>query len=191
MSIDTGGPVLCVAPLVPGAGVDGVLTAFGLLSADRSALRLEVIGAGPLQAALRGHVGALGLEDRVRFRGRLPAASLRTTLSQCGMLVLPRREDDTGGRGGPRSVLLQAMACGVPVVTTDLVGPALHMRQDATGLHVPPDSPTGLAAAMAMLLDDPARAAEVGAAERRLVAGLLRDRDGTAAWDRAWHEVGR
>ena len=188
MAIDTGGPVLCVAPLVPGAGVDTLLTAFGLLCADRPALRLEVIGSGP-QEALRGHVRALGLEERVRFRGRLRAAPLRTVLSQCSMLVLPRREDDTGPDGGLPSVLLQAMASGVPVVSTDLVGSPDRLRQDATGLHVPPDVPTGLAAAMATLLDDPARAAEVGATGRRLVASF-RDREGPAGWDGRRHQVG-
>ena len=83
------GPLLCVSRLEPDKGVDMLLTAFGLLSEDRPALLLEIIGDGPFAPALRRQARDLGLEDRVHFRGALPIAEVRTALRRCAMLVLP------------------------------------------------------------------------------------------------------
>ena len=165
-------PLLCVSPLEPGKGVDLLLTAFGLLSEDRPTLRLEIIGDGPLDSALRRQARDLGLEGRVRFHGSLPTAEVRRALHRCAMLVLPCPIEEPEDRDAFPEALIEAMASGTPVVTTDVL-PNM-VRHDTTGLLVAPDSPSGLAVAIATLLDDPARAAGLGAAGRRLVQRLHR-----------------
>ena len=186
-----GRTLLCVSRLVPKKGIDTLLTAFGMLADDRPTVDLEIIGDGPLRDALQAQARALGLEERVCFRGPLPSADVQEALRRCAMLVLPCRIDESGDRDGLPTVLLEAMACGTPVVTTDIVGLPELVRPDETGLLVPPDAPAGLAVAIESLLDDPVRAAELGAAGRRLV-GQLHDRDESAArLQRVWQGVHR
>ena len=183
--------LLCVARLVPKKGIDTLLTAFGMLADDLPAVDVEIIGDGPLCEVLREQARVQGVEDRVRFRGPLPSADVQEALLRCAMLVLPCRIDGSGDRDGLPTVLLEAMACGTPVITTDIVGLPELVRPGETGLLVPPDDPVRLAVAIRSLLDDAARAAEFGAAGRRLV-GQLHDRDRTAAQlQHVWKHVGR
>jgi glycosyltransferase involved in cell wall biosynthesis len=165
-------PLLCAARLVPGNGIETLVTAVGMLADDRPALHLEIIGEGPLDAALRGQASALGLEDRVHFRGPLPSADVRAALYRCAMLVLPGQVDASGDQDGVPTVVLEAMACAIPVVTTGVVGLPELLRTGTAGLLAAPDDPAGLAVAIATLLDDPARAAHLGASGRRLVTQL-------------------
>jgi colanic acid/amylovoran biosynthesis glycosyltransferase len=185
------GPLLCVSRLVPKKGIDTLVTAFGLLADDRPELHLEIIGGGPLDAALRTQVLELGLEDRVCLRGPLTSAEVRAALYRCAMLVLPCRIDESGDRDGLPTVLLEGLACGTPVVTTRILGLPELVRDGETGLLVAPDDPPGLALAVTALLDDPDRAAALGAAGRALVA-RLHDRDQSAAeLQRVWDAVDR
>jgi glycosyltransferase involved in cell wall biosynthesis len=188
---DGDGPLLCVSRMVPRDGIGTLIAAFGLLADDRPSLDLEVIGHGPLDVALRTRARALGLADRVHFRGPLTPADVRAALHRCSMLVLPGPIDEPGDQYGLPPVVLGAMACGTPVVTTDTAGLPRMIRHDATGLLVAPNAPAGLAVAIATLLDDSVRAAVLGAAGQRLV-GRLQDREkGGDRLQRIWREIGR
>ncbi|HEY0125612.1 MAG TPA: glycosyltransferase, partial [Blastococcus sp.] len=113
--------------------------------------------------------GALGVEDRISFPGPLPVPDVRKALRRCSMLVHPSSLEDLAGHYGLSGLLAEAMTCGTPVVTTDACLPNM-VRSDTTGVLVAPHSPAGLATAVAALLDDPVRAAGIGAAGRRLIA---------------------
>jgi colanic acid/amylovoran biosynthesis glycosyltransferase len=180
------GPLLCVSRLEPDKGVDMLLTAFGLLSEDRPALRLEILGDGPLAPALRSQARDLGLDDRVRFLGALPISEVRTALRRCAMLILPCPIEEPGDRYSFPEVLMEAMSCGTPVVTTDVLGVPNMVRHDATGVLVASEDAAGLALAVTSLLDDPARAAGIGAAGRRLVVRLHGGHGSTAELQRIW-----
>jgi glycosyltransferase involved in cell wall biosynthesis len=185
------GPLLCVSRLVPKKGIDCLLSAVAVLTPLRPGLRLEVIGSGPEDAALRRQAEELGIDGRVEFRGALPSTGVLEALNRCSMLVLPCRIDESGDRDGLPTVLLEALACGTPVVTTDILGLPELVRHGETGLAVPPDDPVALARAIATLLDDPVHAAALGAAGRRLVA-RLHDCDRSAAQlQEVWAAVGR
>jgi glycosyltransferase involved in cell wall biosynthesis len=147
-----------------------------MLADDRPGLRLEIIGDGPLDGALLGQARELGLDDRVDFRGPLPSADVQEALIRCALLVVPCPMVDSVEGAGLPPVLLEAMTYGTPAVTIDSVCLPQIVRDDATGLLVAPDDPAGLAVAIATLLDDPVRAARLGAAGGRLAA-RLRDRD--------------
>lgn len=183
------GPLLCVCRLVPKKGVDTLLSALSLLAAERPGLALEIIGGGPLEAALRQQAQDLGVTGRVRFRGALASPEVQGALDRCSALVLPCRIDESGDRDGLPTVLLEALACGAPVITTDILGLPELVRHRETGLLVPPDDAVALASAIAALLDDPALAAALGAAGRGLVAHR-HDRDVSAArLQQVWQEV--
>ncbi len=84
--------------------------------ADMPDMTLIVIGTGPEEEALRALAARLGIADRVRFHGVMPQAALRSYYSAADLLIL------ASSREGWPNVLLEAMACGTPVVATRVWG---------------------------------------------------------------------
>ncbi|MGY1824058.1 glycosyltransferase [Geodermatophilus sp. SYSU D00079] len=175
-----------MAPLEPAGGLDTLLTAFGLLAADRAGLCLEIIGGGPLRRALRTTADQLGLDGAVRFCGPLTAPAVRAAVHRCAVLVLPHRAPC--GRESPLPALRHALASARPVVATPAGAPPLLIRHGETGVLVPPDDPTALAVALAGLLDDPVRAAGIGLAGSRAV-GALPPAGAAGRLRRTWQRV--
>lgn len=122
--------------------------------------RVAVVGNGPLRASLEERVRALGLDAEARFALLDFAGPPSRYLQSLDLFVLP-----SAWEAMPLSIM-EALACGVPQVATD-VGGTREAVDDATGRVVPPRSPTALAEAIvALLADEPARA-EMGRASRR------------------------
>jgi len=169
----TGGSVLCVARLVPKKGVDVLLEASARLNGDVPKLRVEIAGTGPLAAELEEQALRLGLAERVRFLGALPHEAVQAAFERCSMLVLPARVAPDGDRDAMPTVLVEAMARGLPVVSTALVGIPEIVRHEETGLLVAPDDPDALAAAIRRLLSDHTLARRLGQRGRALVAKEL------------------
>jgi glycosyltransferase involved in cell wall biosynthesis len=164
------GPLLCVARLVAKKGVDTLLRAVAQLADRDPDLRLEIAGDGELSDDLHRLADELDVGDRVRFLGSLSSQQIDAAYRRASMFVLPCRIDDDGDRDGMPTVILEAMARGVPVVSTDVIGIPEVVRHGTTGLLVPPDDPTRLAAAIETLRTDPEGARELGRAARALVA---------------------
>lgn len=146
--------------LAPEKGVDVLLEAMALI-ADRP-WQLDIIGCGlPRdEVALEKQAAALGIADRVNFRGHRP--DVFAELAGADIAVLPSRV--------PEACLLtvqEAYACGVPVVTTDNGAQPETVDDGVTGLLVEPESPRSLADAIARLLDDQALRRSMGEAGRR------------------------
>ena len=135
-----------------------LVEAFAQVRAD-TPLYLLLVGGGELQDAVREQVAALGLESRVRFLG--VRADVADILRASDMFVLSSRVE-----GNPLSVM-EAMAAGLPVVSTAVGGVPELVQEGATGLLVPPDDAGALAQAMQALVDDPVRRQAMGAAARR------------------------
>jgi glycosyltransferase involved in cell wall biosynthesis len=134
-------------------GIDVLVEAMGAL--DRGALQradLAIVGAGPLEPALRRRATALGIGGRVLFAGHKGHDELPRWLSSFDVLCLPSR------REGCPNVVLEALASGRPVVASSVGGVPELLRQD-NGILVPPEQPIDLADALACALDrswDPA-----------------------------------
>ncbi|WP_051324153.1 glycosyltransferase [Candidatus Solirubrobacter pratensis] len=121
------------------------------------AARVAVVGDGPERAALQARAARLGLDGRLAF---LPfSAPAARHLQALDVYALP-----SAWEAFPIGVL-EAQACGVPQVATDVGGTREAVAPD-TGLLVPPGDPRRLAAALAELLLDPARRARMAAASR-------------------------
>ena len=129
-----------------------LFAAFDTLRRGQPELRLLVIGDGPQRRALEADIRARGLSEAVRFAGYVTDAE--TWLPALDLFVHP----STGDEGVPQSVL-QAMACGLPVITTGVGSLPDAVRHEQTGLVVPKSDPPAIAAAIRRLQQDPALAA--------------------------------
>ena len=126
-------------------GVDVLLDAV----AGLNGARLEILGDGPERAALEARTARLGLDERVRFRGRQPSTEVVAALARAQVVVIPSRVGSDGDMEGTPVVLCEAMAAGVPVVASDLGGLGECIVEGTTGLLVPPDD----AAALTVVLE--------------------------------------
>ncbi|HET7389134.1 MAG TPA: glycosyltransferase [Nocardioidaceae bacterium] len=153
-----GGGAVYVGRLSPEKGVDTLVAAAGRLPW----LRVDIVGEGPHALALR----ALGDElapGRVRFHGRLPRNRVLDVIRANAVVVVPSRCNENQ----PMAVL-EAFACGVPVVASQLGG-LPELVSDGCGALVAPDDADDLADRLEALLGDPHRAHAMGAAARSLV----------------------
>lgn len=111
---------------------------------------------------LQSLIRSLKLSDHVQFAGGV--SDLREYLSATDVFVLPSRSE------GFSNAIVEAMACSLPVVATDVGGNAEAVKDGVSGLIVPSDDPAALAAAIIRLLSDLSRAREMGSAGRRMAA---------------------
>jgi phosphatidylinositol alpha-1,6-mannosyltransferase len=127
-----------------------------------------VVGDGEEQPTLRRLVEEHGLRDHVRFLGEVADEQLVRCYQQCDLFVLPNRQEgsDIEGFG---MVLLEAQACGRPVVAGDSGGTAETMRVGETGWVVACGGPDELGRLLPELLARPDERARMGEAGRRWV----------------------
>ncbi len=122
---------------------------------------LLIVGEGPEQARLAGMIAQYGLSDRVRLLGPRPHAELPALYGAADALVL------ASSREGWANVLLESMACGTPVVASNIPGNPEVVREAAAGVVVAANTPDGIAAAVrGMFAALPARAATRAYAEQ-------------------------
>jgi len=124
-----------------------------------------IVGDGEERAALEQQARSLGVGDTVQFLGEISDQELVDCYRQCDLFVLPNREI-AGDIEGFGLVLLEAQACGRPVVAGDSGGTAETMNPGETGLLFKCDRPRELAGPLAELLADEARLAKMGRAAR-------------------------
>jgi glycosyltransferase involved in cell wall biosynthesis len=162
--------VLGVGRLVPKKGFDTLVEACGLLDADDVPFSARIVGEdGEHADELRRRIARLRLDGRVELAGPTGQAGLLDEYSRASAFCLPCRVLDNGDRDGIPNVLVEAMACGVPVVTTPVSGIPELVRDGENGLLVPPDDPEALAAAILRLRDDPALRRRLGEQGRATV----------------------
>lgn len=123
------------------------------------AWRLDVYGKGELEEKLKSQVSALGLSDRICFRGF--ADDMDSVWREHHALLLPSRAE-----GVPNS-MLEAMLCGRPVVVSDVGGISAWVRDGETGYVLPEPSVPALAAAMERLWQNAERLEAMGSAAYR------------------------
>jgi glycosyltransferase involved in cell wall biosynthesis len=152
----------------------GYATLFEAVARVRAAIRLTVVGYGPLEAVLRARVEALGLRDRVTWAGPLDQPAVRAQYRASDLLLVASEVAPDGDRDGLPNVVVEALSQGLPVVATragaipELVVDGVH------GRLVPPADAGALAAAIEQLAGDPSARRRMGA------AGIQRVADG---WD--------
>ncbi|MFB9378758.1 glycosyltransferase [Kineococcus gynurae] len=161
--------IAAVGRLVEKKGFDDLLSAFARLRAEGDPARLVLAGAGRCAERLRVQAATLGIAEHVDLPGPLPQHEVLDLLRRSAVFAAPCVVAADGDRDGLPTVLVEAMALGTPVVSTDVVGIPEVVRPGRTGLLVPQRDPFALAAALRSVLDDPAAAAVRARAARDLV----------------------
>ncbi|MEY4871816.1 MAG: hypothetical protein RLZZ563_1146 [Pseudomonadota bacterium] len=165
--------IIAVGRLVEKKGFADLVTACGLLRNQGHALSCDIVGDGPLQATLAAQIAAEGLQDTVRLVGPMPQEQLAHALGTAAIATLPCIVTDDGDRDGLPTVLLEAMAKALPVVTTSVTGGPEIVDHGRTGLVCPPGNPAALAQALGALLADPGLAHRMGQAGRARAESLF------------------
>src|SRR5262245_25614198 len=148
--------VLSIGRFVPEKGHRHLLDAAARIERTKPGVHWVLVGAGELETPLREQARALGLESRVRFTGWRD--DVPDVLAVADVFVLPSENEGFG------RVVVEAMAMARPVVATAVGGVPEIVRDGETGVLVPVSDPQALGDALRALLDDPARAARLGAA---------------------------
>jgi glycosyltransferase involved in cell wall biosynthesis len=165
------GPMVigCAARMLRIKGVEEVVAAFRLLRAQGSDARLLLAGAPDPEnpaAITEGELRAWGAEPGIEWLGHV--ADVRQVWARAHIAVLASR----GGEGIPMT-LMEAAACGRPLVATDVPGCREIVMPDKTGLLVPPNDPVALAEALRRMVEDAEFRRRCGFAARDRVANGL------------------
>lgn len=157
-------PILFVGSLTERKGVHDLLTAFSQMVLERPDAVLMLAGTGKEELALRRRIVEMHLDSRVRFTGFVSHQDLPLLASLSAVFVLPSHYDPWP------AAILEAMSCGLPIITTSEVGMVPQMvRHDDNGIVVPPSNPPALAAALRRLSNNSSERHRMGRRSLQLV----------------------
>lgn len=157
-----------VSSLIWSKGHEYLLMSVGFLRDMGVDAELHIIGGGYERDHILFTVRDLGLEGKVTLHGRLPTANVLEELQQADIFVF------SGVREGFGNAILEAMSCGLPVVTSDDGGVSEAVSDGVEGFVVPVREPMQMAEALRVLALDPELRYRMGAAARRRVQQMFR-----------------
>ena len=160
------GRILAIGRLVEMKAPQLTLAAFARIAGRFPEAHLDMVGAGPLQAACEAVIREHGLEARVTLHGAQSHDACAALSGRAAMFVQHSVTTSTGQKEGFPVAISEAMAAQLPVISTRHSGIPEHVQDGVTGLLVEEGDVEGMAAAMARLLEDPGLAAAMGKAGR-------------------------
>jgi colanic acid/amylovoran biosynthesis glycosyltransferase len=158
------GQIVALGRLVEKKAPHLTIRAFGRIAGRFPQARLDIVGEGPLRKVCERTIAELGLEDRVTLLGGQPHHACASLMRRAAIFAQHSMTDPEGNTEGFPVSIAEAMATGVPVVSTRHSGIPEGVLEGITGLLVEEGDVDGMAEAFARLLADPALAARMGAA---------------------------
>jgi glycosyltransferase involved in cell wall biosynthesis len=158
--------ILCVGTLEIKKGQRYLIDAVARLINEGRRVKCSFVGDGPIGDILRRHVKKLGLTDCIIFLGSRTQQEVLEYLQSSDVFVLPSIIGPGNRMEGIPNALMEAMACELPVVATNLSGTPELVRDGENGLLVSPRDDRALALAIARLQDSPGLARSFGGAGR-------------------------
>ena len=156
--------IVAVGRLIAKKGFADLLRACRLLMERGQSFRCEIVGEGPLEQELREQIVQLDLEGRVGLPGAKPQHEIRELLAAATVFVMPSVVDPGGGMDNLPTVIMEAMAAGLPVVSTSIGGIPEMVIQNETGFLVSPGDAAALAGAIEKMINDCLLARKLGQA---------------------------
>ena len=158
--------IISIGRLIEKKGFGDLVEACRLLRDRGLDFRCEIIGEGPLEAGLRAQTAAAGLTNLVSLPGPLPQEEVLARLARSRVFALPCVADTGGGMDNLPTVIMEAMAASLPVVSTPIGGVPEMVEEGVTGWLLPEHQPAALADALGRLLNDRDLARSLGEAGR-------------------------
>lgn len=140
--------VLYAGRLSPEKGLFDLIDSIKIVSKTCPDIKLIIIGKGPMERTLRNKVRALELSENIKFLGSLNHDDLLDYYQSASIYVLPSYFE------GLATTLLEALACGVPIITTNIPANSEAVIDSINGFLVPPKKPKILAESILALLSD-------------------------------------
>lgn len=172
--------ILAVARLVEKKGLRYLVEACRHLRDRGLEFRCEIVGKGAEQPVLEGLVREWDLGDRVRLVGALAQQEIVARYQHADVVVLPCVVGSDGNRDGLPVSIIEALACGVPVISTPVTGIPEVVRDGVNGRVVPEADAVSLAGALETLIRDTALRQSLRAGARPSVVDEF-DEEKTAA----------
>ncbi|WP_233268239.1 glycosyltransferase family 4 protein [Pantoea sp. BAV 3049] len=147
--------IVAAGRLVAKKGFLVLIDAVSRLKAAGTAFHCTLIGEGPLREQLEALIQQAGVGDVVTLTGALPRHQVAEAIQNAAVVVAPCIISEDGDRDGLPTILVEAMALGTPVVSTNIVGIPELVDNDVTGLCVNPNDAEELAQAVGQLLNEP------------------------------------
>jgi colanic acid/amylovoran biosynthesis glycosyltransferase len=156
--------IVGIGRLIAKKGFADLIRACRLLAEREKLFRCEIIGEGPLENELREQVQQSGLQNCVTFSGARPQSKIRQRLAAANVFVLPSVVDPDGGSDNLPTVIMEAMATGLPVVSTDVGGIPEMIIENETGFLVQPGDAVTVADRIEKVIIDRSLAQKLGQA---------------------------
>jgi colanic acid/amylovoran biosynthesis glycosyltransferase len=148
--------LLALARLVEKKGIDRQLRIYAALKSSGLDFAARIVGDGPLRQKLEKLAGHLGLADRVTFVGQVPSHEVWDHLGWSDVLLHTGVVAPSGDRDGLPNVIAEAMAAGVPVVTSPTAGTTEAVDDGVTGVVLPVEQPEAWVAVLRRMSTDDA-----------------------------------
>jgi len=160
--------IVSIGRLIEKKGFSDLISACALLRSRGHAFVCRIIGEGPLEESLRAQIAAAGLEHSVELTGPQTQAQIAERLAHATIFALPCTREADGGMDNLPTVIMEAMAAGLPVVSTPLGGIPEMVEQGVNGELVPERNPEAVCAAIERLIADPEKARTYGDRGRKI-----------------------
>lgn len=159
-------------------GLPYLIEAIKIVKIEIPDIKLVVGGSGELVGEYKTLTKKLGIEKNVEFRGFIENDNLVDLYNQSELFVLP----SIGNEEGFGMVLIEALACKIPVISTEIVGIAKEIKQNSCGIIVKPRDSKALANSIIRLLKNPNMIKEMGENGKKLV-------DSDFSWEKISKQV--
>jgi D-inositol-3-phosphate glycosyltransferase len=156
--------ILSVRRLVYKNGVDTLIESVASVVRNHPDTLFVVAGKGPSRKLIEGRIKELGIEDNIKLTGFVPDKLLPIYYDAADYFILP----SASGEGLPL-VLLEAMACGLPVIATKVGGTPEIIQHMNNGILVPPRNPEAMAETMSKLLSKEELGHTIGEEARKVI----------------------
>ncbi len=155
--------IVSVGRLIEKKGFADLIAACGILKTRGVDFRCVIIGDGPLEAILAAQIRDAQVAEQVQLLGPRAQNEIVERLAGANVFVLSCTTEADGGMDNLPTVIMEAMAAGLPVISTPLAGVPEMVIDGVTGMLVPQRDPRALAVAIESLVTNPDRARQLGA----------------------------
>ncbi|MGZ5504404.1 MAG: glycosyltransferase family 4 protein [Chthoniobacterales bacterium] len=154
--------IISIGRLIEKKGFPDLIRACQRLKERGREFRCEILGEGPLEELLRGQIRDAALNDCVHLLGPATQREIIARLASANVFVLASVLTSDGDMDNLPTVIMEAMAAGLPVISTALAGIPEMIQPGVNGELVPPGNVEQLASAIDAVLSDSVRAQELG-----------------------------